>query len=126
MRPRWNLSGKSVAVAIAVLGLAVFVAIRYTEVACRAFGGHWGSVEGLCTTRLCHYRGSCGRWLRPMVPCRSVRLGTSYAVLHFWFGEPTRTEEGKLFYEFGKMEMERITVTLRDGKVAAIQCGTDG
>ena len=60
-----------------------------------------------------------------MVPCRSVRLGTSYAVLHFWFGEPTHTEEGKLFYAFGKMEEERITVTLRDGKVAAIHCGTD-
>ena len=91
-----TLSKNRLAIGIGVFCIVVFVTVRYTEVACNAIGGRWGIAEGVSTTSLCHYRGSCGKWLMPKVPCRSVTVGTSYARLHFLFGDPESAEDGQV------------------------------
>jgi len=83
---------KVVALCLGLLVLATGLLLRHTPAGCRILGGRWGGVHSTCVTRLCHYTGSCGIWVHPMVPCSAIPVGTGYAALHFLLGDPAEVE----------------------------------
>jgi hypothetical protein len=107
--------------AIALLLMAL-LAVFFTQTGCEATGGRWGAAVGHCTTRLCHYSGACGYWVHPHVRCNSVRAGTSFAEVHFLFGDSFERQGDRVRWRFGKPFPVSFDATFRDERLVSLQC----
>jgi hypothetical protein len=116
---------KVVALCLGLLVLAVVVFLRHTPAGCRMLGGRWATVPSTCVTRLCHYAGSCGKWLHPMVPCRAIPAGTGYASLHYLLGDPDEVEGEKYRWYFGKPDPLPAEAVIRAGRLITLSCPPD-
>jgi hypothetical protein len=116
---------KVVALCLGLLVLATGLLLRHTPAGCRLLGGRWGTVHSTCVTRLCHYTGSCGKWVHPMVPCSVIPVGTGYATLHFLLGDPDEVEGERYRWYFGKPNPLPAEALIHDGRMATLSCPPD-
>ncbi len=107
------------AIALPIMAL---LAAFFTRTGCEAIGGRWGSAVGYCTTRLCHYSGTCGYWVRPAVRCVSVKAGSSFAEVHFLFGDSFERQGDHVRWLFGKPDPVPFEATFKDDRLVSLQC----
>ncbi len=113
---------KVVTLCLGLLVLATGLLLRHTPAGCRIIGGRWGAVHSTSVTRLCHYTGSCGKWLNPMVPCNAIPTGTGYSALHFLLGDPDEVEGERYHWDFGKADYLPVDALIHDGRMATLSC----
>jgi hypothetical protein len=90
---------------------------------CQYTNGRWASAAKICYSQDCYVEGDCGGpWVNTAVPCNSVAIGESVARLHFYFGNPDRKADDRIFWSAGKPDRLIIEAVIRDGRLAELKC----
>jgi hypothetical protein len=102
--------------------IALYAFWFHTEKACDLREGHWASNGSYCITRDCYDENSCGNWANPIARCPNLKLGDDISEAYFQLGQPLEIKEGIYTWRAYKIDHKRISVTVKNNKLAEISC----
>ena len=110
----------------AAIAIALYAAARLEPVRkeiCAFQQGKWGGAAGVCVTRACYARSSCGHWVHPSEWCSRLKLGDAIAEVYFQLGEPDQIDGNRYGWYQGKPpDALLIRAVIDRGELVSLSC----